>query len=98
MPNEKMTRPKEIIDFCLKPLNLDVKSSGYELAYARLEHVIKTYTDAFFKNINHRWTLLTFFVPLKVSVAGFEDPFAELAAVEETKAFIRELLPKLKVP
>lgn len=43
MPNEKMTRPKEIIDFCLKPLNLDVKSTGYELAYARLEHVIKTY-------------------------------------------------------
>jgi exosortase len=62
------------------------------------EHVIKTYTDAFFKNINHRWTLLTFFVPLKVSVAGFEDPFAELAAVEETKVFIRELLPKIKVP
>ncbi len=62
------------------------------------EHVMKTYADAFFKNINHRWTLLTFFVPLKVSFGGLEDPFAELAALEETKLFIRELLPKLKAP
>lgn len=43
MPTEKMTRPKEIIEFCLKPLNLDAASPAYELAYARLEHVIKTY-------------------------------------------------------
>ena len=43
MPNEKMTRPREIIEFCLKPLELDKASQAYELAYARLEHVIKTY-------------------------------------------------------
>ena len=38
-----VTRPKEIIDFCLKPLGLTKDSPGYEDAYARLEHVIKTY-------------------------------------------------------
>lgn len=62
------------------------------------EHVIKTYTDAFLKNINHRWTLMTFFVPLKITAGGLEDPFAELAALEETKLFIRSLMPKLIIP
>jgi hypothetical protein len=35
--------PKEIIEFCLNPLGLDKKSPAYEAAFARLEHVIKTY-------------------------------------------------------
>ena len=43
MPNDKLSRPKEIIEFCLGPLGLDKASAGYEAAYARLEHVIKTY-------------------------------------------------------
>lgn len=36
-------RPREIIEFCLKPLNLDTSSESYLDAYRRLEHVIKTY-------------------------------------------------------
>lgn len=61
------------------------------------EHVLRTYTDAFFKNINHRWALVTFFVPLKPSIGGLDDPMAELAAMEEAKDFIKDLMPKLMI-
>lgn len=61
------------------------------------EHVWRTYSDAFFKNINHRWTMLTFFVPLPMEKSLLEDPFAELAALEDTKAFIRALVPGMLV-
>jgi hypothetical protein len=47
--SDKMNRPKEIIEFCLKPLALDKKSDAYEAAYARLEHVIKTYQSQILK-------------------------------------------------
>lgn len=46
---DKMNRPKEIIEFCLKPLNLDKSSDAYEAAFARLEHVIKTYQNQILK-------------------------------------------------
>lgn len=59
------------------------------------EHVRKTYSDAFFKNLNHRWTLLTFFVPLPDSTTGIDDPYAELTALKDTEAFIQMLVPKL---
>ena len=36
-------RPKEIIEFCLKPLGLKNGDATYEEVYRRLEHVIKTY-------------------------------------------------------
>lgn len=57
------------------------------------QHVFRTYMDGVFRNINHRWALMSFYTPLAEQPAGLEDPFAELAAVEDTKAFIRELLP-----
>jgi len=57
------------------------------------EHVTRTYLDAVFRNVNHRWALLSFFTPLKENVAGLEDPYAELSALEDTKTFIRDLLP-----
>jgi hypothetical protein len=59
------------------------------------EHVRKTYGDAFFKNLNHRWTLLTFFVPLQDSTTGIDDPYAELTALKDAEAFIQMLVPKL---
>jgi len=46
---DKMNRPKEIIEFCLKPLSLDTSSDAYEAAFARLEHVIKTYQSQILK-------------------------------------------------
>lgn len=62
------------------------------------EHVWHTYRDAFVRNLNHRWSLLTFFVPLKAEAAGLEDPFAEIQALQDTQDFIRELMPSLWVP
>ncbi|MCA0402028.1 MAG: hypothetical protein LCH38_14590 [Proteobacteria bacterium] len=38
-----LNRPKEIIDFCLKPSGLSKESEAYEEVYRRLEHVIRTY-------------------------------------------------------
>jgi hypothetical protein len=42
MPDQ-YNRPKEIIDYCLRPLNLAADSKEYEEVFRRLEHVIKTY-------------------------------------------------------
>jgi hypothetical protein len=39
----KLERPREIIEFCLKPLNLPNTSEEYKEVYRRLEHVIKTF-------------------------------------------------------
>lgn len=36
-------RPRQIIDYCLKPLELEPSSPAYQEAYRRLEHVIKTF-------------------------------------------------------
>ena len=36
-------RPRQIIDFCLKPLALDERSELYKETFRRLEHVIKTF-------------------------------------------------------
>jgi hypothetical protein len=40
---DKYNRPKEIIDYCLKPLALDPKADATQEVYRRFEHVIKTY-------------------------------------------------------
>ncbi len=61
------------------------------------EHVRRTYSDALIKNINHRWTLVTMFVPLQDSSSGIDDPYAELTALQDVKAFIQMLMPKLLV-
>ena len=36
-------RPRQIIDFCLKPLAIDESSDAYREAFKRLEHVIRTF-------------------------------------------------------
>lgn len=38
----KLDRPREIIEYCLKPLGLTSTTEEYKEAYRRLEHVIKT--------------------------------------------------------
>ncbi|MGO9675577.1 MAG: hypothetical protein ACLPSF_15655 [Methylocella sp.] len=40
---DKFDRPREIIEFCLKPLGIAAGSEEYKETYRRLEHVIKTY-------------------------------------------------------
>jgi hypothetical protein len=44
-----LNRPREIIDFCLKPLGLDPKAQATREAYQRLEHVIRTYQTEMLK-------------------------------------------------
>jgi len=39
----KLERPREIIEFCLKPFNVPVTSEEYKEAFRRMEHVIKTF-------------------------------------------------------
>ncbi|MHB8885557.1 MAG: hypothetical protein ACYC5H_10865 [Methylovirgula sp.] len=41
-----LERPREIIEYCLKPFNLPANSEEYKEAYRRLEHVIKTLQTA----------------------------------------------------
>ena len=36
-------RPRQIIEFCLKPLAVDPLSDAYKEAHKRLEHVIRTF-------------------------------------------------------
>jgi exosortase len=61
------------------------------------EHVAQTYVDAVFRNVNHRWALISFFAPLKEETGAIPDPYAELAALEEVKAFIGRLMPQVLV-
>ncbi|MGC1303219.1 MAG: hypothetical protein WA840_12680, partial [Caulobacteraceae bacterium] len=35
-------RPRQIIEFCLKPLELDPEATAYKETVRRLEHVIRT--------------------------------------------------------
>jgi hypothetical protein len=39
-------RPRQIIEYCLKPLDLDPQSPEYREAYRRLEHVVRTFQIA----------------------------------------------------
>lgn len=57
------------------------------------DHVTASYLDSIFRSINHRWALISFFTPLKDSATEMQDPFAELTALEDTKTFIREIMP-----
>lgn len=41
-----LERPREIIEYCLKPFNVPSGSEEYKEAYRRLEHVIKTLQTA----------------------------------------------------
>jgi hypothetical protein len=41
--SQTLNRPREIIEFCLKPLGLEKSDAGYQEVYRRLEHVIRTY-------------------------------------------------------
>ena len=38
-----INQPGMIIEYCLRPLELDASTPAYKDAHARLEHVIRTY-------------------------------------------------------
>ncbi|MFN0079816.1 MAG: exosortase/archaeosortase family protein [Prosthecobacter sp.] len=57
------------------------------------EHILLSYFDSTFRNIQHRWAMASIYVPLPEQRVGQEDPFAELGAVEDAREFISQLAP-----
>lgn len=58
-------------------------------------HIAKGYQDAIFRNLNHRWSMVSLFVPFSEAPIGEEDPFKEFAAMEEAKAFLEKVMPSV---
>ncbi len=57
------------------------------------EHVFLSYFDAVFRNIQHRWAMASFYVPVSEQLVGAEDPLAELNAMEDARQFMAKLAP-----
>ncbi|MFN7563964.1 MAG: exosortase/archaeosortase family protein [Prosthecobacter sp.] len=58
------------------------------------EHVATTYLDAIFRNLNHRWAMVSVFVPIPPSeTEGPEGMFAEFTALEDAREFAALLQP-----
>jgi hypothetical protein len=58
-------------------------------------HIAKGYQDAILRNLNHRWSMVSVFVPVSEAPLGAEDPFKEFTALEEAKAFLEKLMPEV---
>ncbi len=58
-------------------------------------HIGKGYQDAIFKDINHRWSMVSVFVPVSEQPVGAADSFEEFTVLEEVRAFVSELAPRL---
>lgn len=57
------------------------------------EHVFLTYFDSVFKNLNHRWALMSFFMPYSEGELGAADPLAEAKAMESLRNMIGQVAP-----
>lgn len=58
-------------------------------------HVFLTYFDSVFKNLNHRWSLVSFFIQLPESQPGDYSGLEEASALEELREFVSQLTPKI---
>ncbi len=58
------------------------------------EHILLSYFDSTFRNIQHRWAMASIYVPLPEQRVGQEDPFIELGALEDARGFIAKLAPQ----
>ena len=67
----------------------DVRTADY------YTHVFLTYLDSVFKNLNHRWALVSFFIQLPESGPGEYDGLGEAKALEELRDFVGQLAPKV---
>ena len=47
--SETLDQPREIIEFCLKPLGLSKDDAAYQEVYRRLSHVIRSYQGQLLK-------------------------------------------------
>lgn len=60
------------------------------------DHVFRSYYDAVFHDINHRWALVSFFTYLSTELqGGVADPMAELTALTQMQGFIGEVAAKI---
>ena len=67
----------------------DVRTSDY------YHHVFLTYFDSVFRNLNHRWALMSFYIPYSESDLGASDPIAEASAMEALREMIGQVAPKV---
>lgn len=61
------------------------------------EHILLSYLDSVFRNIQHRWSMASIYVPLPEQTVGREDPLIELSALEDARSFIAKLAPSFMV-
>lgn len=54
-----------------------------------------SYRDAIFRNLNHRWGQVSFFMPLPPREIGVENPIEEVMAMDELKVFAESLIPQI---
>ncbi|MGV3660988.1 MAG: exosortase-associated EpsI family protein [Prosthecobacter sp.] len=57
------------------------------------EHILLSYFDSVFRNLQHRWAMASIYVPLPEQRLGHEDPLAEANAVEDAREFISQIAP-----
>jgi hypothetical protein len=63
------------------------------------EHVAATYLHAIFRNLNHRWAMVSIFIPAEdAEVSGPEGMFAEFNALEDAREFAGKLMPLITDP
>jgi hypothetical protein len=63
------------------------------------EHVAATYLDAIFRNLNHRWAMVSVFLPIPPGeMEGPEGMFAEFTALEDAREFAAKLQPLITAP
>jgi exosortase len=60
------------------------------------DHVLKSYLHGLTRNVNHRWALVSFFMPYAESEVGRGDPLAELSAMEELREFAGRAAAEIK--
>ncbi len=58
-------------------------------------HVFLTYFDSVFKNLNHRWALMSFYIPYSEGALGPADPIAEAGAMQALREMIGQVAPKV---
>jgi len=60
-------------------------------------HILTSYTDAIFRNINHRWAMASVFVQFEDN-DGPDAMFAEINAIQDVKEFAAKILPLITDP
>jgi exosortase len=61
-------------------------------------HISKGYQDAIFRNLNHRWSMVSTFVPVSEALVGQEDGLLEFGVLEDVRSFLSHLVPQVMPP